>query len=115
MKIDASTVQAWFSIYLMVVLAPLLFHWWRYQRDATSFHFRWSIVWIAMALLVADFLYFTAIAQPEAMIAVISTLRRTSIIVSFVIGIVWLGEKNFWRKLACISCMLAGVALVTLG
>ncbi len=115
MKIDASTVQAWFSIYLLVVLAPLLIYWWRYQRDPAPFHFRWSIVWIAFALLVADFLYFTAIAQPEAMIAVISTLRRSSIIVSFVIGIVWLGEKNFWRKLACITCMLGGIALVTLG
>ncbi len=115
MKIDVSTVQAWFSIYLLIVLAPLLVHWWRYQRDLAPFHFRWSIVWIAMALLVADFLYFSAIAQPEAMISVISTLRRTSIIVSFVIGIFCLGEKNFWRKLACISCMLAGVAMVTLG
>lgn len=115
MKIETSTVQAWFSIYLLVVLAPLLLHWWRYQRDPVPFRFRWSIVGIALALLVADFLYFSAVAQPEAMISVISTLRRTSIIVSFVIGIVWLGEKNFWRKLACIVCMLAGVAWVTLG
>ena len=115
LRIDASTVQAWFSIYLLVVLAPLLILWWRRQRDQSPFHFRWSIVWIAIALLVADFLYFSAIAQPDAMISVISTLRRSSIIVSFLIGIVWLGEKNFWRKLACISCMLGGIALVTLG
>ncbi len=115
LRIDASTVQAWFSIYLLIVLAPLLLYWWRYQRNRSPFQFRRSIIWIAIALLVADFLYFSAIAEPAAMISVISTLRRTSIIVSFVIGIVWLGEKNFWRKLGCIACMLAGVALVILG
>ncbi len=115
LAIDPPTVQAWFSIYLLIVLLPLLLYW-RYI-DANSATFRWrsSIALIALALSIADFLYFTAIAQPGAMIAVISTLRRTSIVVSFVIGIVALGEQNFRQKAICIAIMLLGVAVVTLG
>ncbi|MGV3486247.1 MAG: EamA family transporter, partial [Planctomycetaceae bacterium] len=115
LAIRPATVQAWFSIYLLIVLMPLLLYW-RFV-DPASARFRWqsSIAWIALALLAADFLYFTAIAQPGALISVISTLRRTSIVVSFLIGIVAMGEQNFRQKSLCIGLMLVGVAIVTLG
>ena len=114
LAIDPPTVQAWFSIYLLIVLLPLLLYWRWFDEPRTAFRWRMSIVWIAIALLIADFFYFTAIAQPGALISVISTLRRTSIVVSFLIGIVMMGEKNFRKKAYCIALMLVGVAVVTL-
>lgn len=113
LKIDPPTVQAWFSIYLLVVLLPLLLYWRFFDVPRALFRWQTSIALIAIALLVADFFYFTAIAKPGALISVISTLRRTSIVVSFVIGIVAMGEKNFARKALCIALMLLGVAIVT--
>jgi bacterial/archaeal transporter family protein len=114
LAIDPPTVQAWFSIYLLVVLLPLLLYWRWCDQPRLPFRWKASIAWIAVALLVADFFYFTAIAQPGALISVISTLRRTSIVISFLIGIVAMGEKNFRSKAACIAVMLIGVAIVTL-
>jgi len=115
LALDAPTVQAWFSIYLLVVLLPILLYWRFIDSSSEKFRWRWSIAMIAVSLLIADFLYFSAIAQPGALISVISTLRRTSIVVSFLIGIIAMGEKNFRQKAICIAIMLLGVALVSLG
>ncbi len=115
LSLDVAAVQAWFSIYLLVVLLPLVVYWKWFDAKASPFQWRWSIAAIALALLVADFLYFTAIAQPGAMISVISTLRRTSIVISFLIGIFVLGEKNLKQKSACIALLLCGIALIASG
>lgn len=115
LAIDPPAVQAWFSIDLLIVLAPLLVYWRFIDPASAPFRWRASIALIAIALLIADFFYFTAIAQPGALISVISTLRRTSILVSFLIGILAMGEKNFRQKAMCIAIMLLGVAVVTLG
>ncbi len=114
MQFDSQTVQAWFSIYLLIVLLPNLIYWRFFDLSRLQFQWRWSIAMIAFTLLIADFLYFTAIAQPGAMISVISTLRRTSIVVSLVIGVVALKEKNFRRKVVCVGLMLTGVWIVAL-
>ncbi len=115
MALDPPTVQAWFSIHLLIALLPVLLYWRFVDSSSVVFQWRWSIAMIAISLLVADFLYFSAIAQTGALISVISTLRRTSIVVSFLVGIIVMGEKNFRQKAICVAVMLLGVALVTLG
>ncbi len=113
MNFSPSTVQAWFSIYLVVVMLPLASYWFLRQRKQTPFFWRWTIPTIAISLLVADFLYFTAISHPAALISVISPVRRTSVIIPFVFGIIWLGEQNWRGKAMCIGLMLVGVVLVS--
>jgi bacterial/archaeal transporter family protein len=107
-----ATVQAWFSIYLVIVMLPLALRWYAKDRKRQPFEFRWTILAIAIALLAADFLYFTAISLPGAMIAVISPVRRTSVIIPFVFGIVVLSEKNWKRKAMCVALILFGVLLI---
>ncbi len=61
---DAPTVQAWFSIYLAIFfLLPALgwkLRWWTRHE----FHWRWSIVFLTLALLVSDYVYFSALRDP---------------------------------------------------
>lgn len=104
-------VQAWFSIYSAVVMIPVLF-WWRSRPDRHRFHWRWSIPAIGLALLAADFLYFTAISRPEALISLISPVRRTAVIVSFALGILLLKEKHVVPKALCVLGIVAGVFLL---
>ena len=104
-------VQAWFSVYSAVIMIPVLL-WWRTRADRNRFEWRWSIPLIGVTLLAADFLYFTAVAQPEALISLISPVRRTAVIVSFVLGIVLLKEKHVVAKGACVVGILAGVFLL---
>ncbi len=107
-----AAVQAWFSIYLVPVMIPLSIRWWKRERQETPFQWRWSIPLIALFLLVADYAYFTAMAQPDALISVVSPLRRASIMIPFLFGIVRLKEQNWRAKTPCIAAMLVGVVLI---
>jgi|APLow6443716910_1056828.scaffolds.fasta_scaffold108168_1 bacterial/archaeal transporter family protein len=113
-QMHAATVQAWFSVYLVLVMTPLVTHWYLKGRVATPFHWRWSIPMIAILLLISDFLYFTAIETPGGLISVISPLRRTSIVIAFIAGIRIYGEKNPVPKAICILSMLVGVCVLSL-
>ncbi|MEM9412581.1 MAG: EamA family transporter [Planctomycetota bacterium] len=112
-KIAPVVVQAWFSIYLVPVMIPSAVYWLVADRKKSPFQWRWSIPMISLLLLAADFIYFTAISDPDAMISVISPLRRTSVIVAFVYGIVALGEKNWRHKAICISIILFGAVALS--
>lgn len=112
LQFGPATVQAWFSIYLVVVLLPLAIHWYIKDRVQKPFEFRWSIPAIAVSLLIADFLYFTAVSDPQAQISIISPLRRTSVLIPFLYGVINLKEKNARPKAICLGVMLIGVYLI---
>jgi transporter family protein len=114
-RLSPVAVQAWFSIYLVPVMLPLWIRWYRRDRKRTPFEWRWSIPMIAALLLVSDYVYFTAVADPEALISVVSPLRRASVVVSFVFGIVQLKEKNWRIKALCIGALLLGVYWLSVG
>ncbi len=111
--IQPAAVQAWFTIYLVPVMMPLAMRWYRVDRQRVPFEFRRTILLISPLLLAADFVYFTALANPEALVSVVSTLRRCSVLIPFLFGVRALGEANFRSKAACIAMMLVGVGLLT--
>jgi len=115
MSLAPTTVQAWFSIYLVVVLTPFYLAWRRGLWTNSEFQWRWSIPLIGISLLVADLLYFTAVGDQSALISVISPLRRMSVLVTFAGGVCLFGERSFLRyKLICLCGILAGVAFLYL-
>ncbi len=113
LKIEPATVQAWFTIYLVPVMLPLAMRWYKLDRVRVPFEFRRSILMISPLLLAADFLYFTALANPDALVSIVSTLRRCSVLIPFLFGIRALGEANFRSKATCLATMLIGVALLS--
>lgn len=112
-KLDTPTVQAWFSIDLVFVVLPQFLLWCTRQRQTHPFRWRPSIVWVGVFLLIADFVYFSAIQQPDALISLISPLRRMSVLVSFGLGIVLFREREIPRKAACLALLLVGVFLIS--
>lgn len=96
-------------------MAPFYLLWLRGAWPRGRFEWRWSIPLIGLLLLSADFLYFTAIAQEGALIAVISPVRRAAVIVTFLGGIFLLKELNFKPKLVCIIFILIGIVLLKIG
>ena len=111
-SLEPAVVQCWFSMYLVVALAPMFILWRRGLWSRNPFQWRWSIPMIGAALLVADFLYFSAVAQEGALISVISPLRRSAILVTFVGGIFLFDEKNWRRKAICIVALLFGIVVL---
>jgi drug/metabolite transporter (DMT)-like permease len=113
--LDAPTVQAWFSIYLCFVLFPITAYWYRYDSASTPFQWRMSIPAIAICLLAADFAYFTALMDSDALVSVVSPIRRLATVVSFAIGILYFGEQRGLGKSACVAVLVGGVFLISLG
>lgn len=109
-----STVQAWFSIYLVVVLAPLYFAWKKRVWPRGDFQWRWSIPLIGISLLVADFAYFGALKEEAAMISIIACIRRGNTLVSFVAGFLIFGEKHWKLKAPCLLGVLLGIWIIVL-
>ena len=111
----ASTVQAWFSIYLVVVFLPLVFGWWRRWWERSAFEWRWSIPLIGVSLIIADYLYFEALRDVQAMISVVSCLRRGGVLITFAAGYLLFRERNYRAKTPCVLGILLGIVLITLG
>ena len=116
MKLDADMVQLHFSIDLLLVLgsAWALQRYLPFMQEEHSFKWRWSIVGIGVLLIVADWLFFHAIAQPDTQIGVLSVLRRCSVVVSFVTGAMVYREKRLGGKALALLLMLAGVIIIAL-
>ncbi len=112
--LEPTTVQAWFSMYLVVVLLPFYIGWkCRWWSRGHSFTWKWSVPLVGIGLLVADMLYFTAIRHPEALISVISPVRRMSVVITFLAGVIFHKERSNVRwKLCCLVVLLVGVFLL---
>ena len=111
----APTVQAWFSIYLALLFLPLAIGWKLRWWPRQEFHWRWSIVGVSVTLLLSDFIYFDALRNPDALISVVSSLRRASTLVAFAGGLWLFREVNGKQKLPAVLGVLLGIVLTIVG
>lgn len=115
-NIDRMAVQSWFSIYQAIIMMPVVaLLWWPQRKKLTSYQFRWSIPLVGLFLVIADFAYFYALNNPDAMISIISALRRGSVLIAFGLGAFLFREKNIRRKAIYLAGILVGIALLVLG
>lgn len=112
---SAAAVQCWFSIYLALLFLPLLLGWHLRWWPRQTFHWRWSIPLITAALLVADYVYFSALRDPDALISIVASFRRGSTLVAFAGGFLLFRETNLRRKLPAVLGVLAGIVLTITG
>ena len=82
---------------------------------STSFKWKWTIPGIAIFLTIADIAYFYSLSLDDSMISVVSMIRRGSVIVSFLFGVIALHEKNVKMKIIDLSILLVGLVLLVLG
>jgi len=109
------TVQCWFSIYLLALFAPFTLGWKLRLWPRNEFTWRWSTPFIALALLVADYAYFWALRHPDALVAVVMSLRRANTLVAFAGSLLFFKELNGWKKLPAVIGILVGIVLTILG
>ena len=108
-------VQAWYSLYQLIIMGITVLLLKRAGHDRTPFRWKWTIPCIAVFLTIADMAYFYALSYDDSMISVVSMIRRGSVIVSFLFGIIVLHEKNLRLKLIDLSVLLVGLVLLVLG
>jgi bacterial/archaeal transporter family protein len=116
LKLPPATVQAWFSIYLVLLFAPIFATWWYRSRDeARRFEPRFTIPLLALCLLCADFAYFWALRDPQGLVSLVSSVRRGSTLIAFAAGVFVFRELNGWKKLPPVLGIVAGIVLTLLG
>ena len=114
--LDRSQVLAWYTLYQAGMMAlVLVFLWLPMRRKTTPFRWDWSIPFISIFLCGADYLYMQALSQPDALIAVVSMIRRGSVLVSLAIGAFSLKEKNIRSKALDLVLLLASMVLLYFG
>lgn len=114
-ELEPLFVQSWYNIYqlTMMAIAVMLIH--LLQPNRTPFHWSWAIPLISLFLSAADLAYFVALSNEEAMISVVSMIRRGSVVVSFACGAMLFREKNLRAKAIDLIFILAGMIFLWLG
>ncbi len=110
------TVQVWYAYYQMaMMLIILLTLWYPRHKQTTPFVWRPSIFFISLFLVCADFVYFYALSYPNSMISIVSMVRRSSVVVSFIAGAILFKEKNIRSKSFDLILVLLGMFFLYLG
>ncbi|MBR5193957.1 MAG: EamA family transporter [Bacteroidaceae bacterium] len=114
--LDRMVVQSWYNIYQCFMMgAMLLLLWYPKRKTTTPFHWYWAIIFISIFLSAADFVYFYALSLDDAMISIVSMIRRGSVIVSFLFGAMVFREKNLKSKAIDLLLILIGMVFLYLG
>ena len=109
-------VQSWFNLYQFIMMTVVcMIAWYPTRKKTTPFHWSWAIPLIAIFVAGADFAYFNALTRPEAMISVVSLIRRGSVIISFACGVIIFKERNLKAKILDLLLILIGMVFVYFG
>lgn len=116
LKLAPATVQAWFSIYLLVLFVPVSLLAQKRRGDAAPrLQFRATIPLLAICLLCADFAYFSALCDPSGLVSLVSSIRRGSTLIAFAAGLFLFKERNGKQKLGPVLGIVAGILLTIAG
>lgn len=121
--LDRMAVQSWYNIYQMVMMGAVLLVSHKglgrksseVRQSWDGFHWDWAIVLISVFLSAADFVYFYALSIPGAMISIVSMVRRSSVVVSFLMGALFFHEKNLRSKASDLALVLLSMLFLWMG
>ena len=110
-------VQAWYTLYQALLMSVTVAILWLPHRheEAKRFHWSWAIPLISLFLSCADVAYLFALSNPDAMISVVSMIRRSSVLVSFSCGALLFHEKNLQAKAIDLLLILVGMIFLYIG
>lgn len=115
-RLDAVFVQGWYNLYQLLMMSVVVaVLWWPRRHSTTPFHWSWAIPLISVFLSLADFAYLMALREADAMISVVSMIRRGSVVVSFACGALLFHERNLRSKAVDLAFILAGMVFLWLG
>lgn len=115
-RFSSTSVQFWFNFYQCLMMGIIMLVLWYPKRSTTTpFHWKWSIICVSVFLTIADFVYFYALTSPDAMISIVSMVRRSSVLISFAGGVLIFHEKNLKAKAIDLVLIIIGMFFLYLG
>ena len=113
--LDPLFVQSWFSFYQLVLMSIIVVVVWFPRRESSRFHWSWAIPLISIFVSLADFCYYHALDMDGSMVAIISMIRRFSVVISFLCAALIFHEKNLRSKALDMILILVGMLLLAIG
>ncbi|MGJ8731499.1 DMT family transporter [Cellulophaga fucicola] len=111
--LNPQTLQFWFCWYtILILLIILAITWFPKAEKRKAFKWRWSIPAVGILLQTADYFYFKALQDPDALIMLLSAIKRSQILIAVVLGGILFKEKNKRKKLIPLAGIMLGVALI---
>lgn len=109
-------VQGWYNLYQLIIMivAMAAIRAFNGSRSA-AFHWSWAIPMISILLTAADMAYFVALSDTDAMISVVSMIRRGSVVVSFACGALLFRERNLKAKALDLALIIIGMVFLYFG
>ncbi|MGR3811990.1 EamA family transporter [Jiulongibacter sp. NS-SX5] len=115
LELNPPTLQFWFCFYAMLLLFLILcVTWFPNPQKRKAFKWRWSIPAVGILLQTSDYFYFKALQDPEALIMLLSAIKRSQILIAVLLGGIIFKEKNKRKKLVPLAGILIGVLLILL-
>ena len=111
-KLDPLAIQFYFNIHMACIQAfsiLLLRFLQRNKPDRKRFEFRWIILAVGVLLVIADRFYFLAVHEPDALISVVTVIRRSNVLISFAGGLIFFKEKRTKLKYVAMVGILIGL------
>ena len=110
-------VQSRTNLYITLLLAIwVLVKRVRESPDSVrGFRWDWWLPVTALLITGADMAYFFALGQEGSLLSVISIMRRASVIVTFVFGVIIFKEKKLGGKFAALGFLVAALVCLMLG
>ena len=109
------TVQTYYNFYQCAIMGMVMLLFWLPKRKEYPIHWTWLIPCISFFLSVADFVYLYALSLEGAMIAIVSMVRRASVIISFTFAAFVLHEKNIHDKAIDLFLVLLSMIFLAIG
>lgn len=113
LTLNPQTLQFWFCFYTMgILLLILTIIWFPFAEKRKAFNWRWSIPVVGILLVLADYFYLKALQDSDALIMLLSAIKRSQLIIAVVIGGLVFKEQNKRQKLIPLAGILCGVFLI---
>lgn len=120
-QFDHNAVQVYYTLYQAVMMT--VFWYIHHRRHSTRPVLRagadgyalLAIPLISLFLVISDNVYMLALQDPDSMIAVVSTIRRGGTVIGFSYGLLFLKEKDPWKKILCMLGILTGLICLAMG
>ncbi len=106
-------VQSWCNFYIVVIMAIIVLAGrFGHSKYYQPYHHDWAIWLIAIFITASDFLYFLSLSSSGSMLSVVSMLRRSSVIITFICGALFFKEKNLRSKGIAMVILLIAMAIL---
>lgn len=118
-SLEPMFVQSWYTLYQAVFMSITIFilTFFKVRKEGSSepFHWSWAVPLISLFLSAADVAYLFALSDKDAMISVVSMIRRSSVLVSFTCGAIIFKERNLRAKAIDLAMIFIGALLLYIG